>query len=476
MGDLYSRALKSSILISFIVLLSFSGNAQMECRSMIGAHLTPFKKDVPILWAIEGTMAPGMMTSPYDSLNKTRLNGGMLLAALDFSFKEKNHFYFEGGYKNWQNSKFVDKVDNSNHLGMRQAFYSYSGETTKIKIGLHETRMGDFFLIDERVMGASIDKEIGAFTFNMRIGSVNQDFARMGKFCANRHLYGILHPEYTERIGEKLGETNLAGFVINWNPHYSKEVVFTSSEDEFSSDSDEFSDNTDEFADDTDEFTNNDDFHVNHDFNEFGSPDEFADETKKTGKKYKLMLTNVALIVYDEFGSEAYIPDNKLYFGSLVDFILPYDFFFQTGGIYQNMLNNNTFVYIAKFGKSIGWNNASNTKISGAYIGKYDFDDNALFQPLFSNLFLGEIMRMDATEFPLWQLAVKHRFPGKMKFHVAFKAVAQIEDAKTNEQDIEVGLMAFKKHLKVTLIGSRVETQLLPNDFYMARVELRLAF
>jgi hypothetical protein len=63
-----------------------------------------------------------------------------------------------------------------------------------------------------------------------------------------------------------------------------------------------------------------------------------------------------------------------------------------------------------------------------------------------------------------------------MKFHVALKAVAQIEDAKTNEQDMEFGLMAFKNHIKLTLIGSRVETLALPNEFYMARVEIRVAF
>ena len=71
MKKLFSKGLKTSILISLIVFASFSANAQMECRSMLGAHLTPFKKDVPILWAIEGTMAPGIMTSPYPDQEKT---------------------------------------------------------------------------------------------------------------------------------------------------------------------------------------------------------------------------------------------------------------------------------------------------------------------------------------------------------------------------------------------------------------------
>ena len=457
------------IITTVIILLnSINASAQMDCRSMLGAHLTPFKKDVPILWAVEGTMAPGIMTSPYDTMDNTKLNGGMLLAALDFGFgNNKNHIYIEGGFKNWVNSEFVDDdgEKNTRHIGVRQAFYSYTGETFKLKLGLHETRLGDFFLIDERMLGASLDKEMGAFTFNFRAGTVNKSFARMGKFCANRHLYGLINNgNYTEHIGKKIGETNLAGFVINWDPHYKKEEATNTNDDEFSdSNDDEFSNSSDEF-------------HENHDFNEFGNNDEFSEENTDTKVKQKVSVTNIGLIFYDEFGTEEYIPDNKFYTGALVDVNLPYGFFIQTGGVYQNMLHQNTFVYIAKFGKSKTWDNASLTKISGAYIGKTDIDDNATFQPLFSNLFIGEVMRMDAAQFPLWQGMIKHRFPGKRKFHIAAKFVGQIEDVKTNEQDLELGLMAFKNHLKVTLIGSHVQTLALPNDFMMFRVEMRLAF
>jgi len=457
------------IITAVIILLnSITASAQMDCRSMLGAHLTPFKKDGSILWAVEGTMAPGIMTSPFDSLDNTKLNGGMLLAALDFGFgQNKHHIYVEGGYKNWKNSEFVndDNEDKVRHIGMRQAFYSYTGKSFKLKVGLHETRLGDFFLVDERVLGVSADKEIGAFTVNARLGTVNKSFARMGKFCANRHLYGLINNgNYTEHIGKKVGETNLAGFVINWDTHYKKQEVSNTDDDGFSDTN-------------SDEFTNtNDEFHENHDFNEFGNSDEFSEESTDTKSKQKISVTNVGIIFYDEFGDEKYIPDNKFYTGALVDINLPYGFFIQTGGVYQNMLNQNTFVYIAKFGKSKTWNNTSLTKISGAYIGKTDIDDDATFQPLFSNLFIGEVMRMDAAQFPLWQGMIKHRFPGKMKIHIAAKFVGQIEDAETNEQDLELGLMAFKNHLKLTFIGSHVQTLALPDDFMMFRVEMRLAF
>ncbi len=476
--------MKTKILLLSAILILISSQyalAQMDCRSMLGAHLTPFKKDIPILWAVEGTMAPGIMTSPYDTLDPTRLNGGMLLAALDFGFgKNKNHIYIEGGYKNWQNSKFVDDKEekSSRHLGIRQAFYSYTGETFKLKVGLHETRLGDFFLVDERVLGVSLDKEIGAFTVNTRVGTVNKSFARMGKFCANRHLYGVINNgNYTENIGKKVGETNLAGIVINWDPHYKKPEPATTKEDEFSeTNNNEFS-SDDEFSS-SDEFETTDEFHENHDFNKFGSSDEFTKESVKNKSKQKISLTNIGLLFYDEFGVEEYIPENKFYAGLLFDIDLPFGFFMQTGGVYQNMLHQNTFVYIAKFGKSKTWDNASLTKISGAYIGKVNLDKDARFQPLFSNLFIGEVMRMDAAQFPLWQAMIKHRFPGKRKIHIAAKFVGQIEDAKTNEQDLEIGLMALKNHLKITLIGSRVESQAIgiDNEFYMGRVELRVAF
>jgi len=462
------QTLIKTAVISIIILFNLPASAQMECRSMLGAHLTPFKKDGGVLWAVEGTMAPGVMTSPYDSLGNAQLNGGMLLGALDFKLgNQKNHFYVEGGFKNWKNSALVDdnfsSKGNSRHLGVRQAFYSYTGKNTKIKLGLHETKLGDFFLIDERVLGTSIDHSTGAFTFNFRAATVLKNFARMGNFCANRHLYGVLNPDYTENIGKHLGETNLTGIAINWNPHYKKpaeESADTSSNDEFSSD---------------DEFSNEDEFHEDHDFsNTPDNGDEFSDNSESKTKSQTITLTNVGIIAYDEYGS--IIANNKFYGGVLLDFKLPFNLFFQTGAVSQTMLHNNSVAYITRFGKTIIWDNTANTKISGAFIGKYDLDENALFQPLFSNLFIGEVMRMDAVNFPLWQFAVKHRFPGKLKFHIATKFAGMLENGKTNEQDLEAGSIILKHHLKITLIGSRIETQLLPKTFYMGRLEMRLSF
>ncbi len=435
MTKLFLKVLKSSILISILLFAYTSSNAQMHCRSTLGGHLTPFHEKVPLLWAIEGTMAPGIMTSPIDGEDPAKLNGGMLIGALDFTFN-KHTFYVEGGYKNWKNSELGQPInEDSRDFGMRQAFYSFTDENINIKLGLHETKLGNYFLIDERILGASVDKTLGAFTLNARAGTVIDNFARMGRFCSNRHLYNLIVNDFTENIGEKGGETNLAGFAFNWNPNYKKPTE-TSGDDEFG-EFDEFSDNS-----------------------------EFAAEKKN-------LVSNVGFVVYNEFGK--IIPDNKLYFGSLIDFNLPANFVFQTGAVYQNMELNNTLVYIASLKRSFTWGNGSYTKLGTSYIGKYNIDDNAIFQPLFSNLFLGEIMRMDAADFPLWKASVSHHFPGKAKMHVALKAVGQLEGNETSEIDFELGVKLFK-HVKITSIFSRVESIAFPNDIYMARLELRIAF
>lgn len=429
-------------IFAFIIalLLTNAVFSQMDCRSTLGAHLTPFHKNVPILWAIEGTMAPGIMTSPYNDTDITKLNGGMILGALDFTILKKNNLYFEGGYKNWKTSDFVNETgtQSSKNFGMRQAFYSFNATNTKIKLGLHETKLGSFPIVDERILGISVDENIGAFSFNVRGGTVMKNFARMGVFCSNRHLYGIISPNFTENIGKKPGDTNLAGIAINWNPQYEKPSIDNSTADELS---------------------------------------EFSDESSlKEAETNNFQITNVQLLLYDEFGSANFIPENKLYVGTFIDMNLPLYISFLAGGVYQNLQNNNTLVYHANVAKLHTWQNGSNSKISVGYIGKIDFSAGAIFQPIFSNLFLGEIMRLDVADFPLWKAEIGHRFPGKLKFNVSVKAVGQINGWNTNEQDLELGILTLMNHLQVTLIGSRVNTSLTPEDFYMLRTELRLAF
>ena len=81
-----------------IILFFFTNlaSAQPECRSMLGAHLTPIKKVPQLSWAIEETFAHGRMTD-------RNISNNLLFFGLDYS-KKSHNIYFEGGAKMWRNS------------------------------------------------------------------------------------------------------------------------------------------------------------------------------------------------------------------------------------------------------------------------------------------------------------------------------------------------------------------------------------
>jgi hypothetical protein len=322
-------------------------------------------------------------------------------------------------------------------------FYSFHTPASDVKIGLHETKLGDYLLVDERILGGSMDHDFGAVTVNVRAGTVLQNFARMGQFCINRHLYNLVQSNFTENIGEKPGETNLVGAVINWDPHYQAPAATTA--DEFS------------------------------EFDDFGEFDEFSEDTES--ENTNPLVNNIGLILYQEMGS--IIENPKRYVGSLVDLNFPAEISVRTGAVYQALEDNNALVYILQSRKAYMWSSGMQTDLIFSYIGKTDVDDSAVFQPLFSNLFIGEVMRMDATSFPLWTAEVKHRFGGKLRYKAALKAAAQLEGDHTREIDLENSIHLWK-HIQATFLLSHVESEAFetayPDGVNMARMEVRAAF
>ncbi len=446
MKRLNLKVLRNLTLLS-LVLSAAPAYSQMQCRTTLGSHLTPIM-GTDHLMAFEATMAPGVITD-------YRIQGGMYLLAFDFSLWNQSNLYFEGGYKNWSKVDLDDAAADdinlpeltSRHLGVRQLFYSFDTPKTAVKVGLHETKLGNYLLVDERILGGSVDRNFGAIDVNVRAGTVLQNFARMGQFCANRHLYNLTQDNFTENIGEKPGETNLIGAVINWNPHYQAPAV-SSSDDDFS------------------------------DFDEFGEFDEFSEfSDEESGTGSIPLVENVGFILYQEMGS--IIEDPKQYVGSLIDLNLPGEISMRTGVVYQGLENNNALVYILQSRKAFLWNSGMNTDLIVSYIGKSDIDDGAVFQPLFSNLFIGEVMRMDATSFPLWTAEVKHRFGGPLRYKTALKAVGQVEGDQTREIDLENSIHLFD-HVQATLLLSHVESDAFeiefPDGVNMIRTEIRVAF
>ncbi len=375
-------------------------------------------------------MAPGKMTD-------RTLNGGMVIGALNYSFMKNFQLYLEGGYKNWKNSAETDNDNNDGkkndnekrHLGMRNVFLDFNNSDINVTAGLQEMKLGDFIMLDERTTGIAYKENFGAITINVVTGSVLKNFARMGHFCSNRHLYNLMGNNFTENIGKKMGETNLTGTSVTWNTNYTKE--------ENGNDDDEFS--------------------------------EFDETTESTENNFA--ITNIGFLAYNEFGK--IINDNKYYFGTFTNLSLIKNIELKLETVLQSMKDQNSIAGIAKIHKSFLRKSGDNIDIELSYFGKYAIDDNAIFQPLFSNIFAGEVMRLDAVDFPFVVATLQHKFPWK---HLSLKLnfVKQLEDNEVFETDFITGISLFN-HSKISLILSHIDSNAFDN-VNMARIEAKVAF
>lgn len=451
------------LVFSSVLLFSSISYSQFDCRSILNSHLTPIKENSNLLWAAEGIASHGWM-------NDREITNGMIYLGIDYT-KNKSKFYFEGGYKGWRNSLSYPGADNlgdnytgfgffqKNRLGLREAFYQYKTDNTTITTGLQTMESSDHFLLNERVVGISAKHDINAFSINIKGGSVLRDFARMGNFCGVRYLYTTAYAPNEILPGNKLGETNFASTLISWDPHFkpSKKVPSTTDEDEFKTvEDDEFKDFEAE-----DEFKSADD--------EFSSTgDEFS-----TVEKEKIQLfSRVGIVIYDEFGS--YYKSNKLFYGAFTDITLPLNFTLKLQVINQQITDNNTLAHYTKLGNSITLGK-HRTSFNIGYMDKFDNNASSSFIPSFSNLYMGEILRMDTWDIPIVSGEIKHNFPGKLRLYVRLRGIKQLKDNQTEIIDIETGVKLLK-HVKLSGILSQFNSNIQDEAIHMARIELRIGF
>ncbi|MCD4813050.1 hypothetical protein K8S19_05105 [bacterium] len=433
MLKLKCKNLSRLILLGLVLGLAVNANAKRECRSILGAHLTPVMEKSSLLWAIEGTMGPGR-------IGDKMITGGMLLGALNYTFFSSHQLYLEGGYKHWSvtdisgsddsNQPAVLEYEDSRHVGLRQVFYHYQEKDIIARLGLQEMKMGNSILLDERVLGLSYNQSWQAFSVQAQAGTVTDHFARMGKFCANRHLYNLLALDYTGGVGEVMGETNLLGLTISWNPGY---VPGDDAGNEFS---------------------------------------EFSD-SDSSGPVSHISVSNLSVLFYEEFGT--IIEDNRVYVGLLMNGKLHNALDWAISGINQTIDSESTLAYTIELGKDFIYDSGALTSISVGYLGQSEWNGDAKFQPTFSNLFFGEVMRLDAVNLPLAFAEVRHRFPGKLKPYVQLKGVKQLEDQQTMEMNFEAGVSLFG-HVEPAVILSRIEALGLEEVIHMVRLELKVAF
>ncbi len=413
-----------------------------DCHSDIGIHLKPI---IPNLqWAVETSAAIGQMSG---SGIDRRLNTESLFWALDFT-PEKFEIYLEGGLKYWQKSddgpglgaivsgwESLPKPEQRN-FGMREAYFRFNLLNTKVTMGLQSMTLGTTMLLDERVLGVANSYEKGHYKLELKGGTVSTDFARMNDFCGTRHVYRLLRGGRFDMVATEPGKTNFYAASITWNAEEPVEVV-SGDESEFEMES--FSDL---------------------------SFESFDEEEKQ-------IVKNAGLLFYQEFGSGFF--DYKYYGGAFSDVLLPFDVDMHLEMIYQYIWHEQTAAFKGQFSKNFSIFPAYPFSTSLSYYGVYEVSQDARFFPAFSNLYLGEVSRLDALHMPLLVVDVKQYLPGKLEPTLRLQYVNQIKFDHNTELDFQLSAKLFKGFRTIITL-SKIDSDLLSESVMLNKLECRWSF
>ena len=410
-------------------ILSGSTFAQWECPSQLAAYLKPAGSS-NLYWSAELTGGAGY-------LSNNLLGNGMGLAGLDWSFG-KSTFYVEGGIKYWNryNLDALASTDNY-HAGIRELFYQYKGKPATLTLGIHSARLDDDFLLNERILGGNLRFIQGKWSMNVLGGTVSKDFARNGTFCNVGYLYDILPGRQRSLIGTGLGQTNLAAITLKYKPHKTPgKVKAGSSKDEFSS-------------------------------SEFGeSLDQPAESNASSFK-----IESIGAVAYHEFGS--WVSQSFVTGGLFAQTEWGKGWSFKPEILFQSATSNKALIYSLKFEKLFE-GEKSRTSLNLRYLGKTNIDSGAKILNSFSNIFAGDVIRLDAIDLPFVQAGFKHSLT-QHKIHFKAQFASQVNGSSMKEFDLEAG-KKFGKNLLVNLLSGIVRSNLLSNDALMGRIEFRYYF
>ncbi len=340
-------------LMILMLLFATSAHAQWECPSRLGGSLKPIGAS-NLMWA-------GELTTGAGYVGNYGVGNAMGFVGLDYS-KNKYTFYLEGGAKSWLRLDEVN-YNNQSSFGMREAFYRYTGDKNRVTIGLQSMRGQDHFLLNERVAGVNYQGAFGSWTLNALGGSVMNHFARNGTFCTLGYLYNIVPGRERALIGRSFGQTNLAMLTLSYKPSQKKENV-----------------------------------------DEFGTGDILSGEVKPS----LFSVKNAGAVAYTEFGS--WTENSPLLAGLFAELSLS-GVTVKPEILLQSATNNQALLYSVSADKQWSWNNGQITRLYSRYLGYNAIDRGAVPVNSFSNVFAGEVLRLDAIEMPFLQMGLKHSFP-----------------------------------------------------------------
>ncbi len=405
---------------------SYSGFAQWNCRSRMGAFLKPIGQS-NLMWAAELETSQGYLTNSH-------IANSMAFLGLDYS-KGNSTLYAEGGIKYWRQKDLDTDVLFENHrFGWREAYYAYQNQTSNLHLGLQSATLDDNYLLNERMLGLNYKLSSNSWKVNVAVGSVSNDFARNGTFCSTCYLYDIIPNRVTNPISSDLWKTNLAALTIGFLPGKK------SSMDEFSSDG---------LGD------------------EFSAMDDF--ETKPS-----LHLKELGGLVYSEFGSE--VDTGFVSTGLYAEIELGKYFSLKPELLFQAGDENYAILYNLKVQKDFLWANAHKSSLTFDFYDFSEISNGASVLNRFSNILAGEVLRLDATEMPLFLFGFKHNIPTS-KLHMKVQYAASNQSSSMQEFDIQCGKIFFK-HLQANAILGYIKSNRIANDDHalLGRMEIRFSF
>jgi hypothetical protein len=418
----------------FLLFVGLTSNySQWECRSHLAANLQPLYSGSKINWATEISGSVGYITSDPISTS-------MLFLGLDYS-SNHHQLYFEGGLKYWYRKDLDKEFNYSKYLlGLRESSYSYISPSFDLKLGLQQFSAHDYFLVNERGIGAHINKKLGGMNLSFNAASVTKSFARNGIFCANCFIYDITSTRYLP-LGNYLGETNFAALTLSGKK--GKKTGKTPLEDVAEKSGDEFSE-----------------------FDEFESTDDIKE-------KNSLILESYGAVVYSEFGRS--YPNQMLNAGLFGELSFWKAFTFKAEGLFQSYSENNALVYFLKAERILYWKSGNILTFNLVYLDKYDLNEVSLVVPRFSNLFLGEVYRMDLVDMPLINASMKYQFlQNKLSFKLQYSS--KLDEERLKELDFSVGKFLVNNHLRLTLLTGAMHSSEIDGVTGVGRVEMRLFF
>jgi hypothetical protein len=143
------------------------------------------------------------------------------------------------------------------------------------------------------------------------------------------------------------------------------------------------------------------------------------------------------------------------------------EYLFQHFGSTQGIVAVNSIdgSYKSKFGF---------TDINGSYYYFYKLSDQAAPMLSYTNLFLGEVLRLDAVEMPLASFYIKHRFKNK---GMSLKLQYATETKRDAMREIDLQWNKNIGHLlHVIVTGGWMHGGAVSDNTLLGRVELRVTF